>query len=93
MPLKYRKSFQLEGGHSQGVACLAFSPDMTILASGGIEGNICIWDVKSTKLLASCKEKNSAGVLSCTWKPGRDDSLLCGLQDGFVVELTITAVS
>ena len=33
-------------GHCSDVQCLAFSPDNTILASGGYDGTILLWDLK-----------------------------------------------
>ena len=33
-------------GHPTDVQCLAFSPDSTILASGGFDGVIYLWDLK-----------------------------------------------
>ena len=33
-------------GHSSDVQCLAFSPDSEILASGGYDGAIMLWDIK-----------------------------------------------
>ena len=43
----------LKGGHSSTVKCLAWSPSHeALLASGGRDGNICLWD---------CRTSNSEG--------------------------------
>ena len=74
---------------------MSFSPDRALLASGGIEGNICVWDMKAQKLLASSAPVAQKGVsvLSCAWKEGRNDSFVCGVQDGSIAEVTLTSVS
>ncbi|KAI0083222.1 WD40-repeat-containing domain protein, partial [Irpex rosettiformis] len=89
----YRESFRLENGHPSGVACLSFSPDRRLLASGGIEGNICVWDLKTQKLLTSstANSKSGVSVLSCVWKKDRNDSFICGIQDGSIAEVTLTS--
>ena len=33
-------------GHPTDIQCLAFSPDGTLLASGGFDGVIYLWDLK-----------------------------------------------
>ena len=39
------------GGHSDRVQALAFAPDGKVLASGGRDGGLCLWDVASGKEL------------------------------------------
>lgn len=95
MSMQYQESFRLTNGHPLGVTCLSFSPDKTLLASGGFEGNICVWDMKTKKLVASSAPvgKQGVGVLSCLWKEGRNNSFVCGIQDGSIAEVTLTSVS
>ncbi|KAI0812291.1 WD40-repeat-containing domain protein [Irpex lacteus] len=90
MSSRYREAFRLEGRHPKSISCLAFSPNMTLLASGGIDGKICIWAVDSQDLLYSCTSKTSSSVLCCIWKEGRNDSILCGLGDGTIAEVTFS---
>lgn len=37
----------VQTGHSQAVETVAFSPDTQLLASGGADGSIKLWDLKS----------------------------------------------
>jgi len=37
----------------QGMTCVTFSPDGTLLATGGKDHKVCLWDVKSGKLVSS----------------------------------------
>ena len=46
MDTKMRKEELVLTGHTSLVVCLAFSPDGRSLASGSIEGNICLWDAE-----------------------------------------------
>ncbi|KAI0340542.1 WD40 repeat-like protein [Trametopsis cervina] len=92
MALGYQESFRLSNGHPSGVACLSFSPDQTLLVSGGLEGNICVWDLRTQKLMTMASmSKKGTGVTSCIWKPDRNDAFLCGIQDGSVAEVTLTS--
>ena len=38
-------SASLSGGHTSGVRCIAFNADGTVLASGGDDGKVTLWDV------------------------------------------------
>jgi len=70
-------------GHDRGVATVVFSPDGTMLASGGWDGTIRIWDVRTGEqrhLLAGL-----SGVTELAFSP--DGKLLASAGEGNVVTL------
>jgi RNA polymerase sigma factor (sigma-70 family) len=55
-------------GHRNGVGSLAFSPDGTLLASGGTDRVITVWDVTGQRAAAPPRQAPfSAGELSALW--------------------------
>ena len=42
-------------GHSGWVLCVAWSPDAAILATGGMDASLWLWDPKTGQALGSCK--------------------------------------
>ena len=67
--------FESLEGHTAGVSSLQFSPNGKLLASGGHDNTVCVWDVEKRKLLKTLR--GHAGRVrrwrsrrSCpTWKP------------------------
>lgn len=90
---RYVEAGRLEDelGHSKGVTSLAFSTHGSYLASGGLDAKICIWNATTKKLLHSIKV--SVAVLSLDWEKRDEDLLLCGLEDGTMVSVSVTSVS
>ena len=39
-------------GHTAGIACLAFDATKTRMFSGGLDGNVLIWDIKVNSIHA-----------------------------------------
>eukprot|EP01084_Bolivina_argentea_P252759 424353_1 len=44
-----------KGQHKNGISAITISPDASLVASGGVNGLICIWDVNEEKFLCSLK--------------------------------------
>ena len=49
-------------GHKNWVLCLAWSPDGEMVASGGMEGALWLWDPKTGKPLGCCKGAATASA-------------------------------
>ena len=87
MSLRYKpyKRFHL---HNDTVAAIAFSPDATLIASGGLDGRLGIWSSKTGKLIHLVN--GSSGVISLTWSSQKQ--IRCGLRSGVVVTVEIRSV-
>ena len=59
-------------GHTDSVACLAFSGDGTLLASGGMDGRVRVWDA-ATGLCAQVGARAGGGTGWLAWE-GRSGS-------------------
>ena len=90
MPKRYKEFRRLSNGHSRGITTVAFSGEGSYVATGGLDGKVCIWGLQSGKLLHLYAGQSS--ILCLEWMPSREDSLLCGSQNGNVTVLTIAAV-
>ncbi|KAI0801860.1 WD40-repeat-containing domain protein [Irpex lacteus] len=90
MPLRYVEQTRLHGGHTQGISCLAFNHNGSLLASGSLDGSICAWDSEDVgKPLYTWA--GTSPVLCLEWRePGCGDSIFCGLQNGSVLSLRIS---
>lgn len=51
-------------GHKNWVLCLAWSPDGVILASGGMDGSVWLWNPASGQPLGSCRGEASRRAAS-----------------------------
>ncbi|KAI1785308.1 WD40-repeat-containing domain protein [Ganoderma leucocontextum] len=79
---------QLQLGHTGGVAAVAFSPSGTYLATGGLDSKVCVWTLSNQKLYHIFG--GSEPVLSLAWLPNREDTLICGSQDGAICVLRVS---
>jgi len=75
--IKRKKIFK---GHMvAGYACqMAFSPEMSYVASGDGDGKVFVWDWKTTKLLSKY-QAHDAPCIGCIWHPHETSKLItCG---------------
>jgi WD40 repeat protein len=69
--------------HTNGVLCMAFSPDGRLLASGGRGGVVNVWDAKSWQLLHELRDF-SGSVRSVAFHPNDRRLLAWGSSDATV---------
>ncbi|TBU28225.1 WD40-repeat-containing domain protein, partial [Dichomitus squalens] len=69
---------------------VAFSPTGQLLASGGLDGRVCVWQVVSHALIYVFSGQSA--VLSIAWLED-SEQLVCRMQDGTIAHLVILASS
>ncbi len=90
-PRKYQKLLSLPNEHTEGITSVAFSPCGAYIVTAGLDGKLCWWRTDDGRLLYVWT--GNSAVLSLAWIPGREDCIICGLQDGNVAMLKVTSVS
>ena len=56
-------------GHTNWVLCLAWSPDGKIVASGGMDNLIFLWDARTGKALCPPLKGHKKWITSISWEP------------------------
>ncbi|KAH7909346.1 WD40-repeat-containing domain protein [Hygrophoropsis aurantiaca] len=83
MALNYKPIFKLDT-HKGVIRCLSFHPSKPLLASGGEDKYVYIWDCATRKALFFCEGK--ATPLCLAWTE-QDDTLHCGFADGYLLSI------
>ncbi|KAL4979806.1 WD40-repeat-containing domain protein [Aspergillus desertorum] len=65
--VNYRQKFLLRG-HLRGVSAVRFSPDASMIASGGADGAVKVWAASTGKLIHTF-EGHLAGISTISWSP------------------------
>lgn len=89
MVLHYQEYHKLANGHTKGITKVVFSPDGTHLATGGLDGRICIWDVEEGELCYVYS--GTSVVLDLVWHSA-SPGLMCGLADGHIAWMSFSGV-
>jgi len=79
----YKKK-EFKGHMVAGYACgIDFSPEMSYIISGDGDGKCCIWDWKSTRMLAKWKAHDKA-CISAIWHPHETSKVATAGWDGSI---------
>ncbi|EPS32051.1 hypothetical protein PDE_07010 [Penicillium oxalicum 114-2] len=65
--LNYKERFVLRG-HLRGVSAVQFSPDCSMIASGGADAAVKVWDTLTGRLIYTF-EGHLAGISTIAWSP------------------------
>ncbi|KAI1783939.1 WD40-repeat-containing domain protein [Ganoderma leucocontextum] len=87
MVVQYQQFHLLDDGHTQGTTRVAFSSNARFVATAGLDGRLCIWDMEMGEL--KYVFLGSSPVLSLAWIPGGDDLVVCSLADGNIACINI----
>ncbi len=72
-----------KGGHDGGVLSLSLNPSaLHVLASGGADGLVKLWDLSEGKCSATLSKLHSDKVQTTLWSPHSESALLTGGYDG-----------
>lgn len=64
-------------GHNQEICGIKISPDSNLIASGGNDNQLLLWDLRKMKLLGSMGH-HEAAVKAIAWNPNKRNILLSG---------------
>ena len=90
MSREYSEFARLSGGHSSVITTIAMSSKGNYVATAAADNKVCIWEISSQKLLH--EYSGSSYALCLAWIPAREDQILCGMLDGYVVLLSFDTV-
>lgn len=89
---KYKQISLLSNGHSKGITAMKFNPLGTMLATGGLDGNICIWEVPTGRLIHNTVGQSPVASLQWVSRGGGEEIILLGSKDGNISVLTTSSV-
>ncbi|KAH9909426.1 WD40-repeat-containing domain protein [Epithele typhae] len=91
MPLLYQPLLRMAHpeGHSDAVIAVTFSQNGDLVASGGLDGRVCVWSVADGTLRYVFSGKSA--ILSLLWLDTSNDQMVCGMENGTIAFLSITS--
>ncbi|KAI9059350.1 WD40 repeat-like protein [Trametes sanguinea] len=85
MSWDYTDCALLRHGHVSSITAIAICPTGTHIATGSLDGVVCIWELASQKVLYSYD--GEIAILALRWDPRLHDTVLCGMDHGYLASL------
>ncbi|PIL28478.1 hypothetical protein GSI_08516 [Ganoderma sinense ZZ0214-1] len=93
MARRYTETARLSGGHdAEGITCVGFSTDGTLLGTGGMDGSLCIWNAENGKLLHKYVTISAIPITSLGWIKTDRLSVMIGNKDGNLIVVVINKI-
>ncbi|KAI0363409.1 WD40 repeat-like protein [Pilatotrama ljubarskyi] len=89
MSREYIQHALLQGAHRGAITAVAIRPGDSRVATASLDGDVCIWEISSQKVLYAYR--GGMPVLALRWDDRGEHRLLCGMDNGYVASLEITA--
>nr|VWO95123.1 Guanine nucleotide-binding protein subunit beta-like protein (Cytoplasmic antigenic protein 1) [Ganoderma boninense] len=90
MTRRYTETARLTEGHTaKGITCVEFNPHGNLVATGGMDGRLCIWDAEQGNLLHQYVTVSATPITSLGWIDADRPTVMIGNKSGNLVVVVV----